>query len=253
MKHRVLSVVVLMILLTASVVQAEELVISTGSGPLDSVIKPVQAAFEKESGIKLHILFGSASLAFKQFYSGVSDTGIVGTSFDEVLAIMKKEGFDVKDPGSLRHVVLGRGMIRTVVNRDNPVTKLSGEQLKGIFSGKIANWKEVGGKDAPIIIVLSTLNPATVGAFKKAIMGDLPFTREVLELGHMDELLSAVEANSEAIAFGTSTIVGKGVRQVETPDVFRQVTLLTKGEPSPKVQKFIDFVVTGPGKKMIRE
>ncbi len=239
--------------LAVSTVQAEEIILSTGSGPLDSIINPVKDAFEKETGIKLTILFGSASLAFKQFYKGVSEIGIVGTSFNEVLDIMKKEGFEVKDSASFRHVTLGKGMVRTVVNKDNPVSKLSKEQLKGIFTGKITNWKEVGGNDSPIIVVLSTLNPATIGAFKKIILDNEPYAKEVLELGHMDELRGAVEVNPEAITIGTSAVLSKGVKLVETPEVFRAVTLITKGEPPLKVQKFIDFVLTGPGKKLVKE
>ena len=233
--------------------QAEEIIISTGSGPLDSVIKPVKDAFEKESGVKLNVLFGSASLAFKQFYNGVSEVAIVGTDFDDVLQIMKKEGFEVADPAVYRQITLGRGMVRTIVHKDNPVSKLSKEQLKGIFTGKISSWKEVGGKDTPIIVVLSNLNPATNGTFRRSILNAEPFTKDVLELGNMDELRSAVEVNVEAIAFGTSAILSAGVKQVETPEVFRPVTLISKGAPSPKVQRFIDFILQGPGKGLVKE
>jgi phosphate transport system substrate-binding protein len=250
MKH---ILVLICLLVTVSTVQAEEIVISSGSGPLDSVINPVKEAFEKDSGIKLTILFGSASLAFKQFYKGVSEVGAVGASFDEVLDLMKKEGFEVKDPAALHSITLGKGMVRTVVHKDNPVSKLSKAQLKGIFTGKITNWKEVGGTDSPIIVVLSTLNPATIGAFRKIILDNEPYSKEVLELGHMDELRGAVEVNPEAITIGTTAVISKGVKLVETPEVFRAVTLITKGEPSPKVQKFIDFVLRGPGKHLVKE
>jgi phosphate transport system substrate-binding protein len=249
-----IAICILINLLTVSIVQAEvEIILSTGSGPMDSVINPVKDAFEKESGIKLNILFGSASLAFKQFYKGSSEIGIVGTSFEEILAMMKKENFEVIDPAAFRHVIIGRGMVRTVVNKENPVSKLSKEQLKGIFTGKIKNWKEVGGNDSPIIVVLSTLNPATIGAFKKNILDNESYTKEVLELGHMDELRIAVEVNPEAIAIGTSAILSKSVKQVETLEVFRPVTLISKGDPSPKVQKFIDFILKGPGKSLVKE
>jgi len=250
MKH---LLVLICILVTVATVQAEELVLSTGSGPLDSVIHPVKDAFEKDSGIKLTILFGSASLAFKQFYKGVSEAGVVGTSFDEVLDIMKKEGFEVKDPAAFHPTTLGKSMVRTVVHKDNPVSKLSKAQLKGIFTGRITNWKDVGGADSPIIVVLSTLNPATIGAFRKIILDNEPYSKEVLELGHMDELRGAVEVNPEAITIGTTAVISNGVKLVETPEVFRAVTLITKGKPLPKVQKFIDFVLTGPGKRLVKE
>lgn len=253
MKRFFLLLTILFTLFTQSAVQAEEIVLSTGSGPLDSVINPVKDAFEKESGIKLNILFGSASLAFKQFYRGVSEIAVVGTSFDGVLEIMKKEGVEVANPAAFKAVTLGKGMVRTVVNKENPVSKLSKEQLKGIFTGRTTNWKEVGGNDSPIIVVLSTLNPATIGAFRKVILDNEPYAKEVLELGHMDELHGAVEANAEAITIGTAAVLGKGVKQVETPEVFRSVILISRGEPSPKVQKFIDFILNGPGKDLVKE
>jgi len=159
----------------------------------------------------------------------------------------------VHDPASLHHIVIGKGMVRTVVNRDNPVNRLSKAQLKGIFTGKISNWKEVGGSDLPIIVVLSTLNPATNGAFRKTILDNEPFTREVLELGHMDELRNAVEVNKEAIAIGTSALLSPLVKQVDTPEVFREITLISKGPPSPKVQKLIDFILSGPGSKLVKD
>ena len=253
MKRMLVSICILLTMFSVSTVEAEEILLSTGSGPLDSVINPVKEAFEKETGITLNILFGSASLAFKQFYKGVSEIAIVGTSFNEALGLMKKEGFEVKDPESFRHVTIGKGMVRTVVNKENPVSKLSKEQLKGIFTGTITNWKEVGGNDSPIIVVLSTLNPATIGAFKKIILDNEPYSKEVLELGHMDELRGAVEVNTEAIAIGTSTLLSNGTKQVDTPEVFRPVTLISRGEPSPKVQKFIDFILKGPGKDLVKE
>lgn len=253
MKRLFLSMAVLFAICTCSAAYAEEILLSAGSGPLDSVINPVKDTFEKESGIRLNILFGSASLAFKQLYRGVSEVAVVGTSFDGILEIMKKEDFDVRDSAALRHVTLGKAMVRTVVHKDNPVATLSKEQLKGIFTGRITNWKEVGGNDSPIIVVLSTLNPATIGTFRKIILDNEPYAKEVLELGHMDEIRGALEVNPEAIAIGTSAVLGKGVRQVATPEVYRPVTLITRGEPAPKVRKLIDFILTGPGRSLVKE
>jgi phosphate transport system substrate-binding protein len=237
----------------AAAVSAEEIIISTGSGPLDSVITPVKSAFEKETGIKLTILFGSASLAFKQLCKGTSEAGAVGTSFDEAVSLLKKEEFEIRDPASLRHVTLGRALVRTIVHKENPITRLNKEQLKNIFTGKFTNWQEVGGNDAPIIVVLSTLNPATIGAFRKNILDNEPFMKEVLELGHMDELRGAIEVNPDAITVGTAAILSDGTKQIDTPPVYRNVTLITRGAPSPKVQKFIDFVTIGSGKKLVKE
>lgn len=139
-----------------------------------------------------------------------------------------------------------------MVNKVNPVNKLTKEQLKGIFSGKITNWKDLGGNDSPILIVLSNTNPATNGMFRKNILDGEPFAKEVLEQGRFEELRGAVETNPEAIAFGSSTILGPNVKQIETPEISRPIIMVTKGEPSAKIKNLIDFI-NGPGKSMVKE
>ncbi len=79
-------------------------------------------------------------------------------------------------PAILKHGVekflIGKDAIGVWVNKSNPVTSLSKVQLKGIFSGSIANWKEVGGQDAPIVVYIVNKNSATRKVFAKTILGD---------------------------------------------------------------------------------
>lgn len=246
--HRFLVGIYLLSSLLTSSANAEEIRLSAGNTTLDSIINPVKEAFEKETGITIHTMFGTTPFAFKQLSEGDSEAAAVGISFDEMVKLLK-----VADPAPYRHVILGRGMIHTVVNRANPVSKLSKDQLKGIYTGRITNWKQVGGRDSPIIVILSNYNRATNETFRKIILNSEPFTKEVLELGRMNELREAVEANAEAIAFGSATVSRTGVKRVATPDIFRPITLITKGEPSTNVQKFIDFVVEGPGRELVKE
>ena len=254
MKRTFFSIAALLSLFAISSANAEEIVLCAGSGPMDSVFNPVKEAFEKETGIKIRNLFGSASLTLKQLNTNVCETASVGISFDDMLEIMKKDGVEFADAASFRHVTIGKSVIHTIVNKDNPVSKLSKEQLKGIFTGKITNWKQVNGNDSPIIVILSTLNPATFTSFRKIVLDNEPFTREVMEIGRvMGDLRDAVEANPEAICFGTSSILGKNVKRLETPTVVRPITLITKGEPSPKVNKLIDFILKGAGKGLVKE
>lgn len=57
-----------------------------------------------------------------------------------------KAGFDVVEE------VVAYDALAVVVNPENPVSKLTREQLEGIFRGKITNWKEVGGEDRKIVV-----------------------------------------------------------------------------------------------------
>lgn len=255
MKQVLISAIIFLIICSSSIVHAEEIMLCAGSGPLDSVFNPVKDAFEKNTGIKITYLFGSASLTLKQLNNKVCEAASVGISFDDILEILKKEGNDVKNPEAFRHVLIGKSKIHIVVNKTNPVSRLSKEQLKGIFTGKISNWSQVGGNNTPIIVILPTLNTATITSFRKLFLDDEPYTKDILELGlaNMTELRGAIEANSETIGFGSSTILGNDIKRIESPEAIRPIILITKGEPSTNVKKLIDFILTGPGKKLVQD
>ncbi|HEY3308166.1 MAG TPA: substrate-binding domain-containing protein [Desulfuromonadaceae bacterium] len=250
--RRYVPFLVAVLLLIASTVLGEEIKIGGGGAPLDGIINPCKAAFEKETGIKLNIIFSNATIAFKQLLNNEVETSTAGQSYEDLLVTAKKANIEVKDPASHIATTIGRSSIFTIIHPGNPVSKLSKEQLKDIFTGKISNWKDVGGADAPIIVVLSKINPATNGVFSKLALDNQPYLNDVLEAGRFEDLREKVAANPEAIGFGPGYIRDKTVKAVETPDFSRPVIMVTNGKPAPKIQKLIDFINTD-GKKYIKE
>ena len=132
----------------------------------------------KSSGIQLSIVSSGPKIAMQDLEKGSVDAAAAGLSFDDWMALMKKEGSEVKDPSLFKQAIIGKDKIVVLVHKDNPVSKLSKEQLKGIFTGKIGNWKEVGGKDLSIIIVWGKLIPGTNSMFVKNMLdGEQPAER----------------------------------------------------------------------------
>jgi phosphate transport system substrate-binding protein len=235
----------------AGVAGADEIKIGGGGTPIDGVFKPVKSHFEKAGGSTITLNFSSATLAFKQLIAGELDGSTAGLPYQDLLGAMKSEKLEVPDPAAYQATTLGSSKIFTMVNKENPVGKLSKDQLQGIFSGKIANWKEVGGSDAPIIIVLSKINPATNAAYRKIVMGDQPYPADVLDAGRYEDLREKVASTPESIAFGPGSMLDKSVKVVETPEISRPVNLITKGKPSAKMQKLIDYIL-GEGKQYLK-
>lgn len=233
-------------------VYAEEIKVGGGGAPIDSIMKPVKEPFGKASGITLNLVFSSATLSLKQLINGELDASTAGLGYDDLLAAAKKENITVADPAAYVPTTIGKGKIYTIVHKDNPVTQLTKEQLKGIFTGKITSWKEVGGNDAPIIVVLSKINPATNAAYKKLALDDAPYTTDILDAGRFEDLRDKVASTPEAIGFGPATMLDKTAKTLETPEFSRPIILVTKGKPSPKVEKLIDFI-KGEGQKYVKQ
>ena len=236
----------------ACTAQADELKVAAGAAPTENILKPVAAPFEKATGIRLSIVASGPSQAMIDLERGAVEAAAAGLTMDDWLALMKKEGHEVKDPASLQHTNIGKDRIVVIVNKENPVKQLTDEQLKGIFSGTIANWKEVGSFDQPILVVWGKLIQGTNKMFKARIMAGTEPTKDVLDATTAEDIKLNVTANPSAIGIGPLAAVDDTVNAPQISDISRDVILATKGKPTANVQKLLDFIA-GPGQKFIKK
>jgi len=158
----------------------------------------------------------------------------------------------VADQTAYKPITIGKDRVIVIVHKDNPVVKLGKEQLTGIFTGNVSNWKDVGGKDAPILVVWGGLTQGTNAMFIKHIMAGANPTSESIGATTAEDIRQNVAANPEAIGIGPQSILDATVRSPETPEVARPITLISKGAPSAAVQKLLDFI-KAEGNKYIKE
>ena len=109
---------------------------------------------------------GSGNGSGKGLTAVASGTVTIGNS--DVFAETKLDADQVKDLEDHEVAVVGMG---PVVSKNVKVDDLSLEQLKGIFSGKITNWKEVGGDDAEIVVLNRKAGSGTRATFEAAVFG----------------------------------------------------------------------------------
>ena len=239
---RIIAISAIFVSLFATHAMADVLKIGAGAAPTENVLKPAEAAFEKASGLDLSIISSGPKQAFIDLDRGSVDAAAAGLSFDDWMALLKKEGVPVADSKLYQAVVIGKDKVIVIVHKDNAVAKLNKEQLTGIFTGKITNWKDVGGKDSPILVIWGGLTQGTNSMFVKNVMGGTKPTDEVIAATTAEDIRHNVASNPEAIGIGPQAIINETVRSPETPEVARPITLITKGSPSAKVQKLIDFI-----------
>lgn len=170
--------------------------------------------------------------------------------------------------------IIGYDAVAVFVNKDNPVSDLSKEQLKDIFTGKVTNWKQVGGKDAPIAVntEIQGGKRATMEMFNELVMDkaaygagfkqiDLP-KDQIVEVARSPNgigtpslgLLAAVPADARA---KVKAIAVDGV--APTPEniqsgaylISRPLNLATVGPPSGGVKAFVDFMLSPEGQALV--
>lgn len=231
---------------------AEELKIGAGGAPTENILKPVRSAFEAATGIKLYIVASGPKNAFADLQKGELDAAAAGLNYQEWQALMKKEGAEVTNPEAYVPVLIGKDKVRVIVNKENKVNSLTADQIKGIFTGEISSWKEVGGEDLPILIVIGKLTPGTNTMFFKKFLAGKELAKDVVDATTAEDVRLNIVSNPSAVGFGPLSLVDDTVKAVEAPELSRDITLITKGKPSQKVQKLLDYV-KGEGRKYIRQ
>ncbi|MFZ3049049.1 MAG: substrate-binding domain-containing protein [Desulfatirhabdiaceae bacterium] len=231
---------------------AEEIKIGAGAAPTENIFKKIQEPMEKAIGVKLILISNGPSDALKDLDKGAVDAASGGLAFPDWMAMMDKEGYAIPDKGAYKHRVIGKDVIKVLVNKDVTVKQLSNEQLKSLFTGKTKNWKEIGGPDKSVVVLLGTKIPGTQSVFQKQAMDGEPFTKEFMEGTTVEDLKTKVVSTPGGICLGTlsqidATIIAPGISEFGRP-----ITLITKGEPSPGITKMLEFL-KGEGKKYLEK
>src|ERR1700722_12266747 len=135
---------------------AAELRVSGAATVAGGIITPNKPAIEQETGLILAMTVNGDANGLKDLYAGRCDVAMVAAPMQLTEAAVNKV-----TPGSLsiadfQLTPVGAVSIHFVLNATNPVKSLSAPQVHDILLGKITNWNEVGGNDAPIVVVAET-------------------------------------------------------------------------------------------------
>lgn len=111
----------------------------------------------------------------------------------------------------LKPTVLAYDGISIIVNPSNPVKDLTVEQIKDIYTGKITNWKDVGGNDAGIVVVGREAGSGTRDGFE-SVTGTKEQCKYRQELTSTGDVIAAAQGNPNAIGYASTAAVGKTVK-----------------------------------------
>lgn len=120
------------------------------------------------------------------------------------------------------------------VNAENPVSKLTLEQLELIFTGKIRNWKEVGGPDAPITLYSRENTSGTYEFFKEHVLKGKDFAASAQTMPGTAAVLQAVAKDKNGIGYGGAAY-GAGAKHLA----------IKKDANSPAVEPSEQTVING--------
>lgn len=178
--------------------------------------------------------------------------------------VKPKEADDFKAHGvEPRRFTVAHDAIIPVVSPENAVRGLTLAQLKDVFAGTIRNWKELGGADAPIVVVGRDSSSGTFECFQELVMGKTRVSARALVQASNGGVVQAVAKNPNAIGYigvgymdaQTHALEVNGVRpgmesaRDKTWPISRDLYLFTAGAPKGDAAALVDFMLSGEGQK----
>lgn len=206
---------------------------------IDRLIAPHQSAVEKATGHKLEIVGNATGKGLVDLHEGRGDASLCSEPIEIAVKAAAVAGKQV-DRTKLQFHVLMQDEIVFVVHPSNPVSGLTWQQIRDIHTGKIKNWKAVGGKDAPITVFADTPTGGTRAMVKSIVMEGQEYAPSVVSLTAVKKVAEMVAV--DATGFGA---VGRGfvdsrAKIIVTRKLERPLGFITIGAPSPAVKAVID-------------
>ncbi len=183
--------------LCGAAASAETKIVIDGS----TTVGPISKAFadfykENHAGVNITISESGSGNGVKSLMNNACDIA-------NMSRFMKPAEFkSCVDKGILpvAHVVAFDGLA-VVVNPKNPVKALTVSQIADIYTGKISNWKQLGGEDAKIVVVSRDTNSGTYETFNELVLKKAAITKDAEYVGSNGQARTRVNTTKNAIAY----------------------------------------------------
>ncbi|OFY82376.1 MAG: phosphate ABC transporter substrate-binding protein [Bacteroidetes bacterium RIFCSPLOWO2_12_FULL_35_15] len=209
--------------------------------------------------------------------SGVGLAALVDGTTDIAMSSRKikmSEKIKLQDAGKAsKEIIVAYDALAVIVNPSNKVAQLTREQLEGIFTGKIKNWKEVGGDDLQIVVYSRESSSGTYEFFKEHVLKNKNYASSVLSMPATGAIVQSISQTKGAIGYVGLAYVEKEIKTVKVsydkgktyvapsmasakdksypvvrPLYYYYLTTMEKS-----VKPFVDFCLSPEGQKIVEQ
>lgn len=253
-----LSAVVLIVVCALTACGGNKEAVSTdGSTSMNKVIGALGEAFETDTGITVTYNATGSGAGIQAVQEGRCDIGLASRNLK-----------DAEKANGLKETILAYDGIAIIVNPENPVNNLDLKTIAKIYTGEIKNWKEIGGKDAEIVLIGREAGSGTRDGFESITdtEGKCAYRQELTSTG---DVITTVASNPNAIGYASLASVKDTVKALKidgvtaneetikngTYVVQRPFVLVTKTDVtlSESAQEFFDFITSEAAHEIIIE
>jgi len=235
-----------------------ELRIAGGTAHLDVMKEVAEKIMKENPGVNVSIAGGGSGVGIKQVGEGIIEIGNSGRD-------LKQSEIDTY--GLVPHKMAIDG-IAVIVNPKSKINQLTSEQIKDIFTGKIKNWKELGGANKTINVYTRDEKSGTRTTFESLLLGKgTKIVKSANYVKSNGEMKTSVSNDADAIGYTAVGYLDETVKALPVDGiepslenvkerkykVQRYLYMVTKGEPRGLTKHFIDTVLSPYGQEVVKK
>jgi phosphate transport system substrate-binding protein len=218
--------------------------------------------------MKLQVTGGGSGTGIAALINGTTDIAMASRPITDA----EKQQVRQRNPEGPVEITVARDGITFYVNESNPVEALTLAQLQGIYLGDITNWKDVGGKNAPIVVYSRENSSGTYAFVKEALLKGEDFTVRAQTLPGTGAVVHAVAQERNGIGYGGAAFA-KGIRELKVKKdaqseaippteenirsnrypLARDLFLYLPREATGATRAFIDYALSPEGQKLVTD
>lgn len=267
MKHGITRLAVLLLVVSATAYTGDSTHIAIkGSDTMVILAQRWAEQYPKSTPLEFQVTGGGSGTGIAALINGT--TTICSSSRPikpkEVELLKQRTGYRGME------VRVARDGISIYVHKANPVTRLTIDQIRGIFTGAITNWKDVGGNDARIILYSRENNSGTYEFFKEHVLSKQDFAATAQHLPGTAALINALSKDKNGIGYGGAAyasnvkslaVAEKGSASYISPTsstivdgsypISRFLYFYLGKRPEGAVKEFVDWVISPAGQRVV--
>jgi phosphate transport system substrate-binding protein len=226
--------------------------------------KAVEAFHKRKPGFKINLQGGGSQIGINALVDGICDIAMSSRDLkEEEKEKLRKKSVEVKG-----HIVAWDGIV-PIVHPTNPVKNLTISQLKDIYTGKVTDWKDVGGKQGAIVVISRDTTSGTHDAWSELVLNHEPVVGTTSTQISSQTVLEKVATTPDAIGYdgigyveGDSRVKSVSVDGVKASaatvsdksyKIARPIYMFTRGKPTAPSVEFVDLMLSPEGQAFVKE
>jgi phosphate transport system substrate-binding protein len=268
MKHAGMLVLVVALLTNVTLFGQEKITVKGSDTMVILAQRWAERYMAAHPDVTIQVTGGGSGTGISALINGATDIcnasrPMKGSEFDKLKQRYGTRGVEIK---------CALDGLSVYVNAESPLQEISLEQLKDIYTGKITNWKELGGPNAKIIVYGRENSSGTYVYFKDNVLMGADYTATMQTMPGTAAVVNAVAKDKLGIGYGGAAY-GKGIREVKVKKdasspaysptleniksgnypISRYLYMYVRNRPTGALKTYIDWILSDEGQKVVAE